>query len=90
MNIYLSPISMFGTYLVAVSANALVVDGVPHQLADLAEEAAKDEPAMPEWIVTANADSVTLLLPYWGEPSEAVAYPAPIMDVSDGPVLLPA
>lgn len=87
MNIHFSPISMMAEISLEVSGDSLVVNGVAHALADLVS--VSGDSALPEFIVAATDDSVTVLLPYWGEPSPAVAYPSPIIDVPDGPVELP-
>lgn len=87
MNIHFSPISKFGSYSLEVAGNNVIIDGVPHALADLA--ALVEEDQRPEFVVSATADSVTLLLPYWGNASDAVLFPQPLHDVPDGPVELP-
>lgn len=87
MNIYFSPISMFAELSLEVSGGDLIVNGVHHSVAALA--AIPDDQAKPEFIVSATPDSVTVLLPYWGEPSEAVAFPQPVIDAPDGAVELP-
>lgn len=87
MNIHFSPISMIAGYTMEVSGDSIIIDGVQHPLADLA--ALGDEDERPPFVVSATADSVTLLLPYWGSASEAVLYPAPLVGVVDGPVEMP-
>lgn len=87
MNICFSPISMLASYTLEVAGDSILIDGQKHTLADVA--ALGEEDQRPPFVVSATADSVTLLLPYWGEPSEAVAYPAPLLQVPDGPVELP-
>lgn len=93
MDIYFMPISMFvdPIYTLEVSGNgsAIVLNGTTHSLADLAEEAAADEPQFPQFVVGATASSVKLLLPYWGAAPPEVLYPAPMLNVPDGPVVLP-
>lgn len=87
MNIYFSPISMLASYTLEVAGDSIILDGVQHSLADLANLGEED--ARPPFVVSATPDSVTLILPYWGEPSEAVAFPQPIIEPPDGPVELP-
>lgn len=93
MDIYFMPISMFvdPIYTLEVSGNgsAIVLNGTTHSLADLAEEAAADEPQLPQFVVGATASTVKLLLPYWGSAPPEVLYPAPMLNVPDGPVVLP-
>lgn len=87
MNIHFSPISMIAGYSLEVAGDSIIIDGVHHSLADLA--AVGDGEAMPPFVVSATADSVTLLLPYWGAASEEILYPAPLIDVPDGQVEMP-
>ncbi|GEM_PF-2035421 len=93
MDIYFMPISMFVdpiyTLEVSGSGSVIILDGASHSLADLAEEAAADEPKMPRFVVGATATSVTLLLPYWGSAPPEVLHPSPMLGVPDGPVQLP-
>lgn len=87
MDICFSPRSMHATYTLAVSGDSIILDGIQHQLADLA--ALGEEDPRPPFVVSAAEDSVTLLLPYWGEASNSVLYPEPLLNVPDGPVTLP-
>lgn len=87
MNIHFSPVSMLADLALEVSGTDILVNGERHALRDLAA-ILPDQPK-PAFIVSATADSVTVLLPYWGESSEAVAFPAPIIDAPDGHVGLP-
>lgn len=87
MNIHFSPVSMLAELSLEVAGDNLVVNGVIHALADLAT--ISDDHVLPAFIVSATADSVTVLLPYWGQASEAVLFPEPLIDVQDGPVELP-
>lgn len=87
MDIHFSPISMLVSYSLEVAGDSIIIDGVQHKLADLA--ALGDEAERPPFVVSATADSVTLLLPYWDEVSDSVLYPDPLMAVPDGPVALP-
>ena len=96
MNIYFSPISMLASYTLEVSGDSIILNGVQHSLADLVagmpqhlENGDTVPGSLPPFVVSATEDSVTLQLPYWGVPSEAVAFPQPIMDAQDGPVELP-
>lgn len=82
-----STVSMLASYTLEVAGNSVIIDGIQHRPADLA--ALVEEDARPPFVVSATPDSVTLLLPYWGEPSEAVAFPQPIIDPPDGRVELP-
>lgn len=87
MNIYFSPISMLASYTLEVAGDSVFIDGTQHPLAALA--ALGEEDPRPPFVVSATPESVTLLLPYWGQPSEAVAFPQPIIDAPDGVVELP-
>lgn len=87
MNIHFSPISMLANLVLEVSGTDILVNGERHALRDLA--AIPEDRPKPDFIVSATDDSVTVLLPYWGEPSEAVAFPAPVIGAPDGPVELP-
>lgn len=87
MVIHFSPISMLASYELEVAGNSVIIDGIQHALSDLA--ALGEEEARPPFLVSATPDSVNLLLPYWSEPSEAVAFPQPIIDPPDGRVELP-
>lgn len=87
MNIHFSPISMIAGYSLEVAGDSIIIDGVQHQLADLAEHS--EGGTLPSFVVSATADSVTLLLPYWGEATGPVLYPEPLMAVPDGVVELP-
>jgi hypothetical protein len=97
MKILLSPISMFASYTLAVDGAAIILDSVRYSLRDLVANMPQyDEQgelvapsSLPRFVVSATEDSVTLLLPYWGAPSQAVAFPEPIIDPPDGPVQLP-
>lgn len=85
MNINFTPISMFESYSLAVSGDSIIIDGQIYALPDLAEIVAAEQPP-PKFVVTASADSVTLLLPYWGSSA-----PQPVSIVAvDGPVGLPS
>ena len=87
MVIHFSPVSMLASYTLEVSGDSIIIDGVQHHLADLA--ALGEEEPRPPFVVSATEDSVTLLLPYWGEASNSVLYPEPLLNVPDGPVTLP-
>ena len=87
MDIYFSPISMLASYALEVSGGSIVIDGIPHALETLTSLGEDD--ARPQFIVSATEDSVTLLLPYWGQVSEAVLFPDPVIGAQDGPVELP-
>lgn len=84
MRIQLSPISMFTAVEYAVEGDSIIINGTPHALTDLAVAE-----TLPDFVVAAAEDSVTLLLPYWGEASEAVRFPESIIDPPDGPLELP-
>lgn len=84
MNINFTPISMFDSYSLAVSGDSIIIDGQAYALSELSSSIEAEQP-MPKFVVTASADSVTLLLPYWG----GIA-PEPVSIVADGgPVELP-
>ena len=87
MDIYFSPVSMLASYTLEVSGDSVIINGIPHSLADLA--ALGEEDQIPAFVVSATADSVTLLLPYWGQTNDAVLFPQPLINVPDGPVELP-
>lgn len=87
MNIYFSPISMLERYSLEALGDSIVINGQQHRLVDLA--AIGGEEKKPKFVVAATLESVTLLLPYWGSPSDEVCHPLPMFDVPDGPVELP-
>lgn len=87
MIIHFSPVSMYAHYSLEVAGNSIIISGVQYDLADLAA-LGEGDPRSP-FVVSATADSVTLLLPYWGEPSAAVAFPQSLVDPADGFVELP-
>jgi hypothetical protein len=87
MNIRLVPINMFASLAVSVAGGSITINGEQHELAALA--AMPPEQPMPEFVVAAQGDSVTLLLPYWGVAASAVTNPEPLLNVPDGPVALP-
>jgi hypothetical protein len=89
MKVYLSPISMQGSLSVEVAGNSITINGNTYSLPELVAMLEAEQP-LPDPIVTATADSVTLLLPYWGEASDAVRFPEPIIDPPDGPLVLPS
>jgi hypothetical protein len=85
MNINFTPISMFDSYSLEVSGGSIVIDGQEYALIDLAAIVSAEQ-SLPKFVVTASADSVTLLLPYW-----VSSAPEPVSIVAeDGPVELPA
>lgn len=84
MNINFTPISMFDSYSLAVSGDNVIIDGQIYALPDLAAIVAAEQP-LPKFVVTASADSVTMLLPYWGSSAQE---PVSIV-AEDGPVELP-
>lgn len=79
---------MFAAVEYSVSGDSIVVNGTTHALSTLIDLIANEQP-LPEFVVSATEDSVTLLLPYWGEASEAVRFPEPIIDPPDGHINLP-
>ena len=87
MDIYFSPISMLASYTLEVSGGSIVIDGLPNALATLTSLGEDDQ--KPPFVVSATEDSVTLLLPYWGQASDAVLFPEPLINVPDGTVELP-
>lgn len=93
MDIYFMPISMFVdpiyTLEVADNGSTIILNDAAYSVAALADEAAADEPQLPQFVVGATASSVKLLLPYWGSAPPEVLYPAPMLNVPDGPVVLP-
>ena len=92
MDIYMMPISMFVesyTLEAADNGSTVIINGTAHGIAALAAEVVTDEPQLPQFVVGATADSVSLLLPYWGKVPPEVLYPAPLLNVPDGPVQLP-
>ncbi|KRW62324.1 hypothetical protein AO726_02565 [Pseudomonas sp. TTU2014-080ASC] len=80
---------MLATLDASVSGDTITVNGITHSLLGLVE-LVENELLLPDFIVAATDDSVTLLLPYWGEASEAVRFPVPIIDPPDGPLALPS
>lgn len=83
---------------VAKEGDVLIINGVRVDLASLSEPSEEGDAEYPEWIVTGNAEAVTLLLPYGPLPEgygpddpeiRAVTFPEPIRVTEDGPVSLP-
>lgn len=84
MNINFTPINMFDSYSLAVAGDSVVIDGQAYALSELASNV-EAEKVMPKFVVTASADSVTLLLPYWGSSAPEPTY----IVAGDGPVEIP-
>jgi hypothetical protein len=87
MNIYFSPISMASSYSLEVSGDSLILDSENYSLEYLSS--IPEEGTLPRYIVSVTNEDATLLLPYWGDASDAVLYPEPLLNVQDGPVTLP-
>lgn len=83
MNINFTPISMFDNYSLSVSGDSIIINGQSYTLPELASNAEAGQP-MPKFVVTALGDSVTLLLPYWGDTSQT---PYTLDNPPDGPIV---
>ena len=69
--------------------STLIINGEPITLSDLADIAAQQEPAWPAHVSGYSDGTITVRLAYPEGASEAVRFPAPIIDPPDGPIPLP-
>lgn len=83
MHITFSPQVRFDTLTLSVSGSVLTVNGTDYDLSVYDPEA---NPC--DWIVSASAEAVTVILPIGSDASEAARFPAPVT-VTDGAVTLP-
>jgi len=96
MQISLSPMRSDVTLTVVKNADVLTINGEAFDFTDLPDGAtipAGDVPC--EWIVgpverVAGWVRLTLVLPHGANPSEAVAFPRPLINPPDGALVLPA
>ena len=89
MIINFAPVSMRASYTLAVAGDSIYINGKQHRLADLAGAVANEQP-MPAFVATATEDSVTVILPYWGDAPNSVLFPTPVVNPADGPVRMPS
>ncbi|PRD42142.1 hypothetical protein C5748_18515 [Phyllobacterium phragmitis] len=80
---------------VAKSGDTLIINGDPVDLSVIPDGATLPADAVSNDFVVGNVERisgelhVTLLLPHGPNPSQAVAFPAPLADVPDGPLQIP-
>lgn len=95
MHITLSPVRLDETLTAIRAGDVLTLNGAAFDFGPLPEGATLPAEAIDsEWVVgpVSRIDGelhLTLRLPHGPNPSEAVAFPAPIIVVGDGPVPLP-
>ncbi|RVG97589.1 hypothetical protein [Sinorhizobium meliloti] len=96
MQISLSPQRRDDALTVAVAGDVLTVNGASFDFSALPDGASIPAGEIPcEWMVgpverVAGVLRLTLILPHGANPSQAVAFPASIIDPPDGPLALPA
>jgi len=95
MHIILSPVRLDDTLIVSKSGDVLTLNGEAFDFGPLPEGATLPAEAISsEWIVgpVSRIDGemhLTLRLPHGPNPSQAVAFPAPLTVLGDGPIPLP-
>ncbi len=96
MIIDLSPQRRDDVLEVTKAGDALTIDGVAFDFSALPDGATIPAGEVPcEWLVgpverIAGELHLTLILPHGPNPSQAVAFPAPLIDPPDGVIALPA
>ncbi|MDX0630287.1 hypothetical protein GOC91_29385 [Sinorhizobium medicae] len=96
MIIDLSPQRRDDLLKVTKSGDALTINGVQFDFSILPDGATIPAGEVPcEWLVgpverTAGELHLTLILPHGARPSQAVAFPPPLIDPPDGVIALPA
>ncbi|RVG94830.1 hypothetical protein CN221_14730 [Sinorhizobium meliloti] len=96
MHIRLSPQRRDDALNVAKAGDVLTINGAPFDFSALPDGAVIRAGEIPcDWIVgpverVAGELRLTLILPHGPSPSQAVAFPALIIDPPDGPLALPA
>lgn len=99
MRINLSPVAVNEAppLSLAVKGDLLIVNGATYELSELiarsayTDENGQDiESTLPAEIISASEGSVTVRFPYVTPASEAVRFPAAIIDPPDGEVQLPS
>ncbi len=95
MIISFSPMRRDDALSVVKSDDILTINGAVFDFSSLPDGATIPAGVVPcDWIIgpverIAGALRLTLILPHGPNPSQAVAYPAPIVDPADGPVAIP-
>lgn len=95
MHITLSPVRLDETLEVLREGDVLTVNGIPFDFTQLPEGATLPREAIEsDWFVgpveRINGElHLTLRLPHGANPSQAVAFPAPLTVLGDGPIPLP-
>lgn len=95
MQISFSPQRRDGTISVSRQGDVLTINGEAFDFTDLPEGATIPAGAVPcEWItgpveLIDGAVHLTLVLPHGPNPSQAVAFPEPIIVTTDGPISIP-
>jgi hypothetical protein len=96
MDIKLSPQRRDDTLELSKAGDVLTINGAPFDFSALPDGATIPAGEVPcEWIVETverigGSLRLTLVLPHGPNPSQAVAYPQPIIDPPDGVIALPA
>lgn len=96
MKISLSPQRRDDALEVVKAGDTLTINGAPFDFSALPDGATISAREIPcEWLVgaverIAGELHLTLILPHGANPSQSVAYPAPIIDPPDGVIALPA
>jgi hypothetical protein len=96
MRIDLSPMRRDDVLIVSKAGDVLTINGAAIDFSGLPDGATVPNGAvLSDWIVgevsrVAGDLELTLILPHRPAPSQAVAFPAPILDPVDGVIVLPA
>lgn len=96
MRVSLSPMRHDGTLAVEKSGDVLTINGEAFDFSSLPDGATIPAGAVPcDWIVgpVERVDGdlhLTLILPHGPNPTQAVAFPVPLINPPDGPIVLPA
>lgn len=95
MKINLSPVRLDETLTVSRAGDVLTINGVPFDFSQLPEGATLPAEAINSDYVVGPVERIngvlhlTLRLPHGPNPSQAVAFPQPVIAISDGLVELP-
>lgn len=95
MQISFSPQRRDGTLTVSKAGDVLTINGAMFDFSGLPDGGTLSASNVPcAWLIgdiaRVNGDlKLTLILPIGANPSRAVAFPAPIINLADGPVAIP-
>lgn len=95
MNITLSPTRSDAPLSISKQGDALTINGVTYDFSVIPDGATLPASAVDCEYITGNVERIngalhiTLLLPHGPNPSQAVAFPEPLINPADGPLELP-